>query len=344
MTRRLTICTAGLFLFVLMATEANAQYIATQNPSEVTVIEATTVFAQSMAMQDTQIPRNVLAGAQGIVIVPSMVRGAFVFGVQFGRGVLVYRDAQGNWQAPRMIQIAGGSFGYQIGVQATDLVLVFRTPQSVANVLRGTIKVGVDASAAAGPVGRQASAGTDLGLNAEILSYSRARGIFAGVSIDGSSISLDPQAEAIYYQPPGVMPASAMQLLQYITAFTAMQPVAAPAVATAAGGWMPAGSHSGDAEATRQQLVASSNQLSANLDDSWKRYLALPREAYTPNQVPNREDVQQAIQRYEEVSRDPRYAALQNRPEFQQTLSALRRLGDTRTASNSSLQLPPPPR
>ena len=105
-----------------------------------------------------------------------------------------------------MIQITGGSIGYQIGVQATDLVLVFRTPQSVANVLRGTLKIGVDASAAAGPVGRQTSAATDLQLQAEILSYSRARGAFVGVSIDGSSISLDPTAEAMYYQPPGAVP------------------------------------------------------------------------------------------------------------------------------------------
>src|SRR4029078_62949 len=104
------------------------------------------------------------------------------------RGVLLIRDAQGQWQAPRFIQITGGSLGYQIGVQATDLVLGFRTPQSADNAWRGTLKVGVDASAAAGPVGRQASAGTDLSLSAEILSYSRARGAFVGVSIYGSSI------------------------------------------------------------------------------------------------------------------------------------------------------------
>src|SRR6185436_20763760 len=173
--------------------------------------------------------------------------------VQHGRGVLVARDAQGNWQAPRMIQITGGSIGYQIGVQSSDLVLVFRTPQSVANLLRGTLKVGVDASAAAGPVGRQTSAGTDLGLNAEILSYSRARGAFVGVSIDGSSISLDPQAEVIYYQPPGVFPQSAYQLLQMITTYAAVAPVVAPvAIAGAPGqvaatnGWVPVGTRSGD--------------------------------------------------------------------------------------------------
>jgi lipid-binding SYLF domain-containing protein len=291
-----------------------------------------------------------LASASGIAIVPGMLRGAFVVGLQHGRGVLLTRDAQGQWQAPRFIEMAGGSFGYQIGVQATDLVLVFRTPQSVNNVLRGTLKVGVDASAAAGPVGRQAAAGTDLSLSAEILSYSRARGAFIGVSIDGSSISLDPGAEAIYYQPPGTFPASAMTLLQTVAAFSAVAPVAAPMQAaavgaTGAGGWVAAGSRTGgDAEATRQQLATASNQLAANLDDNWKRYLALPREVYTPNQVPNPQETQQALQKYEDVARNSQYAALHARPEFQQTLTALRRLSDVRTASNASLQLPPPPR
>jgi SH3 domain-containing YSC84-like protein 1 len=332
----------------LAALSAKAQYfVPTQNPSEAIVINATNVFAQAMTMQDNQIPPSVLAGAQGIAIVPGMLRGAFVVGLQHGRGVLLIRDAQGQWQAPRFIEIAGGSFGYQIGVQATDLVLVFRTPQSVNNVLRGTLKVGVDASAAAGPVGRQAAVGTDLSLSAEILSYSRARGAFIGVSIDGSSISLDPGAEAIYYQPPGTFPASAMTLLQTVAAYSAVAPVAAPmqAAAAGAGGWVPAGSRTGgDTEATRQQLATASNQLAASLDDNWKRYLALPREVYTANQVPNPQETQQALQKYEEVARNPQYAALQARPEFQQTLTALRRLNDVRTASNTSLQLPPPPR
>jgi lipid-binding SYLF domain-containing protein len=335
-------------LVSLAAHNAGAQYfVPTQNPSEATVINATNVFAQAMAMQDNQIPPPVLASASGIAIFPGMLRGAFVVGLQHGRGVLLTRDAQGQWQAPRFIEMAGGSFGYQIGVQATDLVLVFRTPQSVNNVLRGTLKVGVDASAAAGPVGRQAAVGTDLSLSAEILSYSRSRGAFIGVSIDGSSISHDPSAEAIYYQPPGSFPASAMTLLQTVAAYSAVAPIAAPmqAAAVGAGGWVPAGSRTGggDAEATRQQLATASNQLAANLDDNWKRYLALPREVYTPNQVPNPQETQQALQKYEDVSRNPQYAALQARPEFQQTLTSLRKLSEVRTASNASLQLPPPP-
>jgi len=344
MNHRITIYAGGLLLVGLLSARADAQIIATQNPTEMTVLDSTTVFAQAMAGQDTQIPQYVLANAQAIAIVPGMVRGAFVVGLQYGKGVLVIRDANRNWQAQRMIQIAGGSFGYQIGGQATDLILVFRTQQSVQNLLRGTIKIGVDASAAAGPVGRQTSAGTDFRTVSEILSYSRARGAFVGVSIDGSSITLDPQAEAIYYQPPGAFPASAMNLLQTITAYAAVPAVGVPGQATAAGGWVAAGSRAGDAESTRQQLEAASRQMSANLDENWKRYLALPPEVYIPNKVPNPQATQQALQRYEDVARSPQYAALNSRPEFQQTLASLRRLGEVRTASNTSLQLPPPPK
>jgi SH3 domain-containing YSC84-like protein 1 len=320
---------------------ADGQVMVPANPSDQVVLNATGVLAQTMTMQ-SGIPQNLLAGAQGIVIVPNMIRGAFIFGAQYGRGVLLVRNPQGGWQAPRMVTMAGGSFGYQIGVQATDLVLVFRTPQSVANLLAGTLKLGVDASAAAGPIGRQTSAATDLQLGAEILSYSRARGLFAGVALDGSVISLDPAADALYYQPPGTMPASAMQLLQVVNAYSAAPPmVAAPGQIAGGVGWMPQGT--ANVEATRQQLDTSSRQLAANLDDAWKTYLALPPELYTPNQVPSPQALQQSLTKYEDVACKPEYAALTSRADFKATLKSLRQLSNTRTASNT-LQLPPPPR
>ncbi len=351
MNHRITTYACGLLLLGLLSARTHAQIVATQNPTEITVLDSTTVFAQAMAGQDTQIPQSVLANAQAIAIVPGMMRGAFVVGLQYGKGVLIIRDANRNWQAPRMIQMAGGSFGYQIGVQATDLILIFRTPQSVANLLRGTVKVGVDASAAAGPVGRQASAGTDLGLSAEILSYSRARGAFVGVSIDGSSISLDPQAEAIYYQPPGVFPQSAYQLLQMVTTYAAVAPVGAPVImagapgqVAAGAGWVPAGTRSGDTEAARQQVANSFTQLSAHLPEEWKSYLALPPDIYSPNGVPNPQATLQVLRKYQDVARQPDYQRLTSLPEFQQTLASLQRLSETRVASNTPLQLPPPPR
>lgn len=335
------ICVA--VVFTMCAGRALCQVIVQPSPAEMTVNDATNVFAQAMVMPGNSIPRNLLAEAHAIAIMPSMVRGAFVVGVQHGRGVLVVRDASGAWQPPRFIVITGGSIGYQIGVQATDLVLVFRTPQSVANLLRGTVKIGVDASAAAGPVGRQTSAATDLQLRAEILSYSRARGAFVGVSIDGSAISLDPTAEAMYYHPPGAVPASAMNLLQTIATYTAAIPigVAGAPPMPAGGAWVPQGAS--ETETARQELDTASRQLVTNLDENWRRYLALPAEVYTPGRVPTAQAIQPSLARYEDVARRSEYAALHARPEFQTALHSLRRLSDVRTAANSTMSLPPPP-
>jgi lipid-binding SYLF domain-containing protein len=328
------------------AAPARAQFTAPP-AAEPVVVDATNVLAQSMGMTGNGIPRALLADAHAIAIVPGMVRGAFVVGLQHGRGVLLLRDGQGGWQPPRMIQITGGSVGYQIGVQSTDLILVFRTQQSVANLLSRTIKIGVDASAAAGPVGRSASAATDLPLKSEILSYSRARGAFVGVSIDGSSISLDPAAEAGYYVQPGTIPASAMQLMQTVAAYSSVAPAAA-----AASDQAPPATNSalaappqppGELEAARQQLDAASRQLVMILDDSWKRYLALPADVYVPNQNPNPQWIQQAVARYEDIARRPEYAALHTRPEFQETRRCLHRVRDLQQAGVQPLPLPPPP-
>jgi hypothetical protein len=276
------------------------------------------------------LPQKLLADAEGIAIVPNMVRGAFVVGVQHGRGVLLVRGPDRAWQPPRMIEITGGSLGYQVGVQSTDLILVFRTPQSVANVMRGTLKVGVDASAAAGPVGRQASAATDLPLQAEILSYSRARGAFIGASIDGTSISFDNVTDAIYYQPPGTIPPSATQLVQLISTLSSGGPPtqASPTQPVAATSPTPVPLGPSLLEVSRQELDAASRQLAASLDDQWKKYLALPAEVYIPNHMPNIDAIQEALIRYEIVSRQPQYAALTNLPAFQATLKGLWRLGE----------------
>jgi lipid-binding SYLF domain-containing protein len=300
------------------------------SPAEAIVVDATNVMAQSMNMPGGGIPRSLIADAYAVAIVPNMVRGAFVVGLQHGRGVILLRDANHGWQPPRMVQINGGSIGYQIGVQATDLVLIFRTQQSVANLLSRTIKIGVDASAAAGPVGRTASAATDLPLRAEILSYSRARGAFVGVAIDGSSIALDPSAEVGYYTQAGAIPVSAAQLIQVVTAYAAADPNAAP----------PPGN---EVESARQQLDAASRQLAALLDDNWKRYLALPPDVYMSNQNPNPQTIQQAAARYEDIARRPEYGALSSRPEFQDTRRLLWRMNELQQARTPTLQLPPPP-
>jgi lipid-binding SYLF domain-containing protein len=324
MTTRFLLFTAFLFI----TGSGRAQLLAPPKAPNQLVIDAANVLSQSVSMP-SGLPQKMLADAEGIAIVPNMVRGAFVVGVERGRGVLLIRDANRAWQAPRMIVITGGSLGYQVGVQSTDLILVFRTPQSVANVMRGTLKVGVDASAAAGPVGRQATAATDLQLQAEILSYSRARGAFVGASIDGSSISFDQPSDAMYYQPPGTMPASATQLVQLISTLSrggATQPPPTQLAATTSPDLVSQGPNS--LEAARRELDTASRQLAASLDDQWKKYLAIPAEVYIPNHAPSIDAIQEALVRYEIVARQPQYEALKSLPAFQATLKGLWRLGE----------------
>lgn len=342
-TRRVILVLAFWWVMSFTGSLARAQLLGRPASAEQIVNDATNVITQS-AGSPTGIPQQLIRDAQAIAIVPNMVRGAFIVGMQHGRGVLMLRAPNGAWQAPRMIQMTGGSVGYQIGVQSTDLILVFRTPQSVTNLLNGTLRIGVDASAAAGPVGRQASAATDLPLQAEILSYSRARGAFLGVSIDGSAISLDPASDAMFYQPPGTVPASAQRLIQTLSRYASGNPTTVappgPTTETVAPATAPAPR---TIEEARQQLDVVSRQLASDLDAEWKQFLALPPEVYVANGVPSAESIRQAIARYEEVSRQQKFAPLTSRAEFQGTLKALWRLGELQQGATQPLQLPPPP-
>jgi lipid-binding SYLF domain-containing protein len=140
------------------------------------------------------IPQSVIDKADCVVVLPSVLKAAFIVGGSYGRGVMTCRsghDFHGRWSAPTMMALEGASFGLQLGGQATDFVLLLMTPRSAANILNSKVKIGGDASAAAGPVGRNASAETDVTLRAEILSYSRARGLFAGISLAGSTLRPD---------------------------------------------------------------------------------------------------------------------------------------------------------
>ncbi len=151
-----------------------------------------------MSAEDKAIPEAILGKAEGIAIFPSTVKAGFVFGGMRGRGVLSARTPTG-WSAPAFLTLTGGSFGLQIGGQATDIVLVINDRRGLENLVRNQFKLGADASVAAGPVGRDAQAATDLQLRAQILSYSRARGLFAGVTINGSTIRQDRDANERFY-------------------------------------------------------------------------------------------------------------------------------------------------
>jgi lipid-binding SYLF domain-containing protein len=169
---------------------------------DITVDRATAVLTEMAGGRDEAIPPSLLRGAQGIAIIPNVFKAGFIVGGRFGRGVVLGRDAAtGEWSPPVFLTLGGGSFGAQIGAQGTDLILVFRNRRGVESFLmnRGKFTLGADAGVAAGPVGRRFEAGTDARLAAEILSYSRSRGLFAGVSLEGAALALDWRANVLYY-------------------------------------------------------------------------------------------------------------------------------------------------
>ncbi|WP_186774744.1 lipid-binding SYLF domain-containing protein [Allorhodopirellula solitaria] len=322
--------------------------------TEAGVVNEAAVVLQELTSKTTTtgIPKDLLASAEAIAIVPHFIRGAFVVGFSGGHGVLVQRDANRQWQAPEFIKMFGGSFGWQAGVQATDLVLVFRSARSLQNIQQGKVTLGVDASAAAGPVGRTAGAATDAALKAEILTYSRARGLYAGVSLGGSSLQLDIPATQRYYQitpsSPGVVPPSAIALVNELNAVSTT--VAGGSVeslrpADAGNPAVTASPLEGEAleqrSRTISQIAASIAALQKKVDAQWQEYLVLPASWKVPSSV-TPEEIQAVVVRYERVASNPQFSALSSQPEFVETLRLLRQLA-VDTAAEQRLNLPPPP-
>lgn len=149
---------------------------------------STAVIDEVMSVPDKAIPQSILSGAHCVVVVPSFKKGAFAVGAQYGQGVATCRTPRG-WSAPVFVQLAGVSFGFQIGGQGTDLILVAMNHNGLEDMLKNKVKLGGDAAASAGPVGRNAQAGTDWKLNAEFLTYSRSKGLFAGIDLTGDVLS-----------------------------------------------------------------------------------------------------------------------------------------------------------
>src|SRR5271166_3888410 len=162
------------------------------------VQSATTVLSQIMEAPDKGIPDSIMSGAKCIAIVPSMLKISFIFGANYGKGVATCRTSTG-WSAPAFFRMEGGSFGFQAGGEASDLVLIIRTDEGMQHLLQSKFKLGGDASAAAGPVGRDAQAATDLTMRAQILTYSRSRGLFLGVSLGGAVIRQDQADTQAFY-------------------------------------------------------------------------------------------------------------------------------------------------
>lgn len=160
--------------------------------------DAAKAFSDIMAVTDKAIPERLLKDAKAIAVFPSVVKAAFIFGGRGGKG-LISRKLASGWSAPAVFKLSGGSAGFQIGASKTEVVLLFMSDDSLKNLLESKFELGADAAAAAGPVGRQAEAATDLQLEAEILSYSKSKGLFAGVSIEGAVIRPDNDANKAVY-------------------------------------------------------------------------------------------------------------------------------------------------
>jgi lipid-binding SYLF domain-containing protein len=187
----------ALFIVCLACTSLSA--LAADNTSlNARVNDATDVIRQIMMTPDKAIPNSIARQATCVGVIPSVKKGAFIVGASYGQGVVTCRTRSG-WSAPVFIRLAGGSFGLQIGGQATDLVLVAVNDKGFQDLLRSKFKIGADAAAAAGPVGRNASAGTDLRLNAELLTYSRSKGLFAGIDLNGAVVSQNTDDTNAFY-------------------------------------------------------------------------------------------------------------------------------------------------
>jgi lipid-binding SYLF domain-containing protein len=160
---------------------------------------ATEILTDIMSIPEKEIPPSLLRNAHGIAIIPGVIKVGFVVGGRFGKGIISIRTKEGEWSNPAFLTLGGGSIGWQIGAQSTDIILVFKSSNSIESIGSGKFTLGADASIAAGPVGRHAEADTDILLKAEIYSYSRSRGLFVGVSLEGAILHIDNDSNAAFY-------------------------------------------------------------------------------------------------------------------------------------------------
>ncbi len=232
----------NLLLGLLALGLLGAPPLQTRGQEPALVQQAVEVLDQSTQVPEKGIPCSLLQKAQGVLIMPHVVKASFVFGGRVGHGVFLVRTRDG-WSNPIFVALAGGSFGWQVGVQSADLMLVFTTSQGVDRLLKGRFKLtlGVDTSIAAGPVGRQASMATDALLRSEIYSYSRSRGLFVGLALEGDTVHVDWSANDQYYGRHGVTPAdilagntiatpqSALDLRAFLGRLTTAPPMPFPA-------------------------------------------------------------------------------------------------------------------
>ena len=189
---------ATLCLMMTLALSVSARASSNREDDIHRIQDSAQIFQEIMATPDKAIPQDLLESAECIAIIPAEMKFAFFVGGNYGKGLVTCRATK-SWSAPVFIAVGGGSFGFQFGGSSTDFILVFRGRRGLQKLLNDKFKIGGDASAAAGPVGRSASAGTDIALHAEILTYSRSRGVFAGISLSGAVVQADDTGNQAFY-------------------------------------------------------------------------------------------------------------------------------------------------
>ena len=200
------------------------------------VADASDVLDRLQRIPERSIPPALLARAYAVAVIPNVVKVGFGVGARRGRGVLVVRQDDSSWSNPAFITMTGGSIGWQVGAQSTDVILVFRTRRGVENIANGKVTLGADASVAAGPVGRHTGIATDIRFQSEVVSYSRSRGLFAGVAFEGAGVTMDRKANAAFYgstsmtpekifvSSPNIAPDIANKFVQVLAAQTSRLP------------------------------------------------------------------------------------------------------------------------
>ena len=226
-----TLLAAVSILAILLTSPADA---ATRE--EKRVADAADVVDQLSRIPEKSIPPSLLSRAYAVAVIPNVVRAAFGLGARRGKGVLVVRQDDNSWSNPAFITLTGGSVGWQVGAESADVILVFKTRKGVDGIANGKLTLGANASVAAGPVGRQTAVATDITFEAEVYSYSRTRGLFAGVALEGAGVTMDRKANARFYgstsmtpekifvSSPNIAPNIANTFVQVLTAQTARLP------------------------------------------------------------------------------------------------------------------------
>ncbi len=210
------------------------------------ISDATDVVDQLLRIPEQSVPPALLSRAYAVAVIPHVIKVGFGIGARRGKGLLVVRQDDGSWSNPAFVSLTGGSFGFQIGAQSTDIILVFKTRKSVDGITNGKLTLGADASIAAGPIGRHTGVATDLSFKSEVFSYARSRGLFAGVALEGAGVAMDRKANAAFYGSARITPEqiftssgnaapqSASNFVQVLTAQTRRLPMR-PGMADTAG-------------------------------------------------------------------------------------------------------------